>query len=54
MARRKVSSVLLFHLESELMQNRVNAVAPGAVDTEQFRKECKEDPEQFWLHAQAT
>ncbi|KAL3421410.1 short-chain dehydrogenase reductase sdr [Phlyctema vagabunda] len=33
---------------------RVNAVAPGAVDTVQFRKECNEDPELFWLEAQAT
>jgi NAD(P)-dependent dehydrogenase (short-subunit alcohol dehydrogenase family) len=33
---------------------RVNAVAPGPVDTEQFKKECKENPEQYWLDAQAT
>lgn len=33
---------------------RVNAVAPGPVDTEQFRKECQENPEQLWLDAQAT
>jgi hypothetical protein len=29
-------------------------VAPGPVDTEQFRKECAENPEQLWLDAQAT
>jgi len=33
---------------------RVNAVAPGPVDTEQFRKECRENPEQLYLDAQAT
>lgn len=33
---------------------RVNAVAPGPVDTEQFRKECHENPEQLYLDAQAT
>ena len=33
---------------------RVNAVAPGPVDTAQFRKECRENHEQFWLDAQAT
>jgi NAD(P)-dependent dehydrogenase (short-subunit alcohol dehydrogenase family) len=33
---------------------RVNAVAPGPVDTAQFRKECSENPNQFWLDAQAT
>lgn len=33
---------------------RVNAVAPGPVDTAQFRKECAENPDQLWLDAQAT
>ena len=33
---------------------RVNAIAPGPVDTARFRKECSEDPEQLWLDAQAT
>jgi NAD(P)-dependent dehydrogenase (short-subunit alcohol dehydrogenase family) len=33
---------------------RVNAVAPGAVDTEQFRKECREDPGCLWREAAAT
>lgn len=37
-----------------LMRARVNAVAPGPVDTEQFRKECQENPEQLYLDAQAT
>ena len=33
---------------------RVNAVAPGPVDTPQFRKECAEDSNVLWLEAQAT
>ncbi|KAF7502872.1 hypothetical protein GJ744_004967 [Endocarpon pusillum] len=33
---------------------RVNAIAPGAVDTPQFRKECEEDPDEMWRAAQAT
>jgi hypothetical protein len=36
------------------MRRSVNAVAPGPVDTEQFKKECRENPEQFWLDCQAT
>lgn len=33
---------------------RVNAIAPGPVDTPQFKKECVENPNQLWLDAQAT
>lgn len=33
---------------------RVNAVAPGPVDTPQFRKECAEDPQAKWIEAEAT
>ena len=33
---------------------RVNAIAPGAVDTARFKDECKDDPQQFWKEAQAT
>ena len=33
---------------------RVNAVAPGPVDTPQFKKECAENPNQYWMDAQAT
>jgi len=33
---------------------RVNAIAPGPVDTPQFRKECQENKNQFWLDARAT
>ncbi|KAL8921352.1 MAG: hypothetical protein Q9172_004080 [Xanthocarpia lactea] len=33
---------------------RVNAVAPGPVNTEQFKWECQQNPDQYWLDAQAT
>ena len=33
---------------------RVNAVAPGPVDTPQFREECAEDARAMWTEAQAT
>ncbi|KAF2754847.1 NAD(P)-binding protein [Pseudovirgaria hyperparasitica] len=33
---------------------RVNAVAPGPVDTPRFREECAADPHQFYVDAQAT
>lgn len=33
---------------------RVNAIAPGAVHTRQFEKECAEDPGMLWVEAQAT
>jgi len=33
---------------------RVNAVAPGPVDTVLFRKECEARPDLLWLDAQAT
>ena len=33
---------------------RVNAVAPGPVDTPQFRKECLEDPQVRYVDAEAT
>lgn len=35
---------------------RVNAIAPGAVDTPQFRKECKDDAtgQGKWLDSEAT
>ena len=39
---------------NKLIQSRVNAVAPGPVDTPQFQKECLENPEQLYLDAQAT
>lgn len=33
---------------------RVNAVAPGPIDTPQFREECAQDNNALWLEAQAT
>jgi len=33
---------------------RVNAIAPGAVDTPRFREECKADPEQMYKDAIGT
>jgi NAD(P)-dependent dehydrogenase (short-subunit alcohol dehydrogenase family) len=33
---------------------RVNAVAPGAVDTPRWEEECKQNPDQYYLEAQAT
>ncbi|KAL9084031.1 MAG: hypothetical protein Q9159_005453 [Coniocarpon cinnabarinum] len=33
---------------------RVNAIAPGPVDTARFRQECSDNSEQFWLDCQAT
>ena len=33
---------------------RVNAIAPGAVDTPQFRKECEAAPAARWIDAEVT
>ncbi|KAK5937002.1 hypothetical protein PMZ80_010751 [Knufia obscura] len=33
---------------------RVNAIAPGAVNTPQFQKECEAAPEALWVDAQVT
>lgn len=33
---------------------RVNVVAPGPVRTERWEQECKQNPDQFYLEAQAT
>jgi NAD(P)-dependent dehydrogenase (short-subunit alcohol dehydrogenase family) len=33
---------------------RVNAIAPGPVDTERFKQECKDDPLQYWHDCEAT
>ncbi|KAL9598683.1 MAG: hypothetical protein Q9219_004352 [cf. Caloplaca sp. 3 TL-2023] len=38
----------------KLPRARVNAVAPGPVNTERFRWECQQNPDQYWLDAQAT
>jgi hypothetical protein len=55
MARSKVNDLFMTSRDhSWLTWCRVNAVAPGCVDTEQFRKECQEDPKFFWKNAEAT
>lgn len=33
---------------------RVNAIAPGPVRTERWEQECKQNPDQYYLDAQAT
>ena len=43
-----------FHGFADDQVRRVNAIAPGAVDTARFKDECKDDPQQFWKEAQAT
>lgn len=49
---------LVQSLRKDLVQThptaRVNVVAPGPVGTEQFKKECEADPQQYWLDCQAT
>lgn len=42
--------------EAAKMGGRVNLIAPGAVNTEQFRKECADDPtgKTKWIDAEAT
>ncbi|KAF2269451.1 NAD-P-binding protein [Lojkania enalia] len=53
-----VQGGLLMSLRAEVVREwdgaRVNAVAPGAVETERWHQECKENPEQYYLEAQAT
>lgn len=36
------------------MEYRANVIAPGPVDTPQFRIECKTSPSQLWHDAEAT
>ncbi|KAL8873285.1 MAG: hypothetical protein Q9174_001231 [Haloplaca sp. 1 TL-2023] len=45
---------LKINVVREFHNARVNCVAPGPVDTEQFRWECSQNPDQYWLDAQAT
>ncbi|CAL8583925.1 hypothetical protein XPA_009535 [Xanthoria parietina] len=53
-----VQAGLLQSLKSDIPRvfpgGRVNAVAPGPVDTEQFKFECQQNPNQYWQDAQAT
>lgn len=58
LAKSAVQGGLLMSLRAELPRvwpgARVNAVAPGAVDTDRWTQECKDNPEQYYLEAQAT
>ncbi|KAF1996447.1 NAD-P-binding protein [Amniculicola lignicola CBS 123094] len=58
LAKSAVQGGLLMSLRAEVVREwkgaRVNAVAPGAVDTERWTQECKENPEQYYIEAQAT
>ena len=53
-----VQGGLLSSLRAEVMREwpgaRVNAVAPGPVDTARWEEECKQNPDQYYLAAQAT
>jgi NAD(P)-dependent dehydrogenase (short-subunit alcohol dehydrogenase family) len=53
-----VQGGLLMSLRAEVVRvhptARVNAVAPGPVDTERWARECRDFPEQYYLEAQAT
>ncbi|KAF2245966.1 NAD(P)-binding protein [Trematosphaeria pertusa] len=53
-----VQGGLLMSLRQEVVREwpgaRVNAVAPGPVDTVRWAQECKENPNQYYLEAQAT
>jgi NAD(P)-dependent dehydrogenase (short-subunit alcohol dehydrogenase family) len=58
LAKSAVQGGLLMSLRAEVVREwpraRVNAVAPGAVDTDRWAQEVKDDPEQYWREAQAT
>jgi NAD(P)-dependent dehydrogenase (short-subunit alcohol dehydrogenase family) len=58
MAKSAVQGGLLQSLKAEAPRvwegARVNAVAPGAVDTERWRQECREDPRLEWAETMAT
>ncbi|KAF2728170.1 NAD-P-binding protein [Polyplosphaeria fusca] len=53
-----VQGGLLMSLRQEVVREwpgaRANAVAPGPVDTDRWTQECKDNPEQYYLEAQAT
>lgn len=58
LAKSAVQVGLLMSLRAEVVRvhptARVNAVAPGPVDTERWAQECRDFPEQYYLEAQAT
>jgi NAD(P)-dependent dehydrogenase (short-subunit alcohol dehydrogenase family) len=53
-----VQGGLLLSLRQDVVREwpgaRVNAVAPGPVETIRWTEECKQNPEQYYLEAQAT
>jgi NAD(P)-dependent dehydrogenase (short-subunit alcohol dehydrogenase family) len=57
LAKSAVQGGLLMSLRAEVVRvfpgARVNAVAPGAVDTERWAQECRDFPERYYLEAQA-
>lgn len=58
LAKSAVQGGLLMSLRAEAPRvwrgARVNVVAPGPVETERWHEECKANPEQLYLEAQAT
>jgi NAD(P)-dependent dehydrogenase (short-subunit alcohol dehydrogenase family) len=58
LAKSAVQGGLLMSLRAEAPRvwsgARVNVVAPGPVETERWHEECKQNPDQFYLEAQAT
>jgi NAD(P)-dependent dehydrogenase (short-subunit alcohol dehydrogenase family) len=58
LAKSAVQGGLLMSLRAEVVRvhpgARVNAVAPGPVDTDRWTQECRDFPEQYYLEAQAT
>ncbi|KAF2113855.1 NAD-P-binding protein [Lophiotrema nucula] len=58
LAKSAVQGGMLMSLRQEVVREwdgaRVNAVAPGAVDTDRWTQECHDNPEQYYLEAQAT
>ncbi|KAF2685362.1 NAD-P-binding protein [Lentithecium fluviatile CBS 122367] len=53
-----VQGGLLLSLRQDVVREypgaRVNAVAPGPVETARWEEECRQNPEQYYLEAQAT
>jgi NAD(P)-dependent dehydrogenase (short-subunit alcohol dehydrogenase family) len=58
LAKSAVQGGLLMSLRAEAPRvwpgARVNVVAPGPVETERWHEECKQNPDQLYLEAQAT
>jgi NAD(P)-dependent dehydrogenase (short-subunit alcohol dehydrogenase family) len=58
LAKSAVQGGLLMSLKAEAPKvwrgARVNVVAPGPVETDRWHEECKQNPDQLYLEAQAT